>query len=123
MQILFRKIHETRNPFDLTIEGARCHGEFWRSGKHAVVLQGRIEGRTAMSCDRCGCDYEKPIDESFRIEVVDRPFKVDESLDVVECPDGIVDFDDIFKSEINAIKSEYHLCADCAKDETFEIEF
>ena len=76
-----------------------------------------------MSCDRCGCDYEKPIDETFRIEVVDRPFKVDESLDVVECPDGIVDFDDIFKSEINAIKSEYHLCADCAQDETFEIEF
>lgn len=123
MQILFRKIHETRNPFDLTIEGARCHGEFWRSGKHAVTLHGRIEGRTAMSCDRCGCDYEKPIDETFRIEVVDRPFKVDESLDVVECPDGIVDFDDIFESEINAIKSEYHLCPDCSKDETFEIEF
>lgn len=123
MQILFRKIHETRNPFDLTIEGTRCHGEFWRSGKHAVTLQGRIEGRTVMSCDRCGCDYEKPIDETFRIEVVDRPFKVDESLDVVECLDGIVDFDDIFESEINAIKSEYHLCPDCAKDETFEIEF
>ena len=122
MQILFRKIHETRNPFDLTIEGARCHGEFWRSGKHTVTLEGRIEGETPMVCDRCGSTYEEPVKESFSIELVDRPLKVDESLDVIECPDGVVDFDNIFESELTAIKSEYHLCPHCDKEESFEVE-
>ncbi len=122
MQILFRKIHTAKNPFDLMVEGTRCHGEFWRNGKHEVTIEGKIAGETELVCDRCGRPYRQRVDEDFSVEVVDRPLKVDESLDVIECSDGIVDFDGIFQSELTAMKSEYHLCPDCDEDETFETE-
>jgi uncharacterized metal-binding protein YceD (DUF177 family) len=123
MQILLRKIHENRNPFSIEKEGMVCRGEFWRSGRHTVRLEGRIEGDVSLTCDRCGEAFEKHIEEPFLLEVVDRPLKVDESLDVIECPDGIVDFDRICESEIASIQSEYHLCPRCGEQENFEIEF
>jgi uncharacterized metal-binding protein YceD (DUF177 family) len=123
MRILLRKIHENRNPFSLEKEGLVCRGEFWRSGRHAVTLEGRIEGDVPLTCDRCGEAFTKHIEEPFRIEVVDRPLKVDESLDVIECPDGIVDFDRICESEIASFQSEYHLCPRCGEEEDFEIEY
>jgi len=123
MRILLRKIHEKRNPFSLEKEGWVCRGEFWRSGKHRVMLEGSIEGGIPLQCDRCGEAFTKEIVEPFRLEVVDRPLKVDESLDVIECPDGIVDFDQICDSEIASIQSEYHLCPRCQGQENFEIEY
>ncbi len=122
MQILLRKIHESRNPFLIEKEGVVCRGEFWRSDRHTVTLDGRIEGDLPLRCDRCGEAFTRHIHEPFVLEAVDRPLKVDESLDVVECPDGIVDFDQICESEIASIQSEYHLCPRCAEQEDFEIE-
>jgi uncharacterized metal-binding protein YceD (DUF177 family) len=87
-----------------------------------VTLDGRIEGDLPLRCDRCGEAFTRHIHEPFVLEAVDRPLKVDESLDVVECPDGIVDFDQICESEIASIQSEYHLCPRCAEQEDFEIE-
>jgi hypothetical protein len=74
-------------------------------------------------CDRCGDDFTKEVEEPFHLEVVDRPLKVDESLDVIECPDGIVDFDQICDSEIASIQSEYHLCPRCQGQKNFEVEY
>ncbi|WP_457597067.1 YceD family protein [Hydrogenimonas sp.] len=123
MRILLRKIRATRQPFRLEEEGAVCEGEFWREDRHRVVLEGRIEGPVALRCDRCGEAFTKEIDESFRLEAVDRPLKVDESLDVIECNDGIVDFNEICRSEIASIQSEYHICPGCEAEGDFEIEY
>ncbi|WP_201352551.1 YceD family protein [Hydrogenimonas urashimensis] len=123
MKILLRKIHENRNPFSIRKEGLLCSGEFWRSGKHAVTVDGTVEGDIGLMCDRCGEAFSKHISEPFHVEVVDRPLKVDESLDVIECPDGIVDFDMICESEIASIQSEYHLCPQCEGTNDFEMEF
>ncbi|WP_353661957.1 hypothetical protein [Hydrogenimonas sp. SS33] len=122
MKILLRKIHETRQPFTIEQGEAVCRGEFWRSGKHEVTVEGSVEGSIELDCDRCGESFRQSLQEPFSVEVVDRPLKVDESLDVIECPDGYVDFDMICESEIASIRSEYHLCPRCAKDENFEIE-
>jgi len=122
MQIQLRKIHENRHPFSINKKGVICSGEFWRSGKHDVTIEGTIEGDVNLRCDRCGAAFTKHLSEPFHIEVVDRPLKVDESLDVIECPDGIVDFDTICESEIASIESEYHLCPNCSGQEDFEIE-
>ena len=122
MKILLRKIHETHQPFSIEKGKLLYQGEFWRSGKHEVTVEGSIEGEIELDCDRCGETFRCQIDEPFRAEVIDRPLKVDESLDVVECPDGYVDFDMICESETASIRSEYHLCPKCGKDEIFEIE-
>ncbi|WP_300366147.1 hypothetical protein [Hydrogenimonas sp.] len=122
MQIQLRKIHENRHSFSVKKEDITCSGEFWRSGKHNVTIDGTIEGNIHLHCDRCGEAFAKHVCEPFHIEVVDRPLKVDESLDVIECLDGIVDFDTICESEIASIESEYHLCPDCGKEDNFEIE-
>ena len=123
MQILLRKIHESPGDFSVERESVRCHGSFWRSGRHAVTLDGRLEGKIRLTCDRCGEAFEKEIEEPFCVEVSERPLKVDESLDVIECLDGTVDFDRICESEIASIQSEYHLCPRCAEMDNFEIEY
>jgi uncharacterized metal-binding protein YceD (DUF177 family) len=123
MRILLRKIHENPNLFSIERDGWVCRGEFWRSGSNQVALEGIIKGLIPLICDRCGDDFTKEVEEPFCLEVVDRPLKVDESLDVIECPDGIVDFDQICDSEIASIQSEYHLCPRCQGQENFEIEY
>lgn len=123
MQILFRKIHEAPRHFRLKENDVECSGTFRRSGKHCVALEGRLEGEIEFLCDRCGAHFKAPMDEPFSLELVDRPVKVEESLDMIECLDGIVDFDAICRSEIESIQSEYHLCPECRDDEDFEKEF
>ncbi|MCF6201357.1 MAG: hypothetical protein L3J42_04445 [Hydrogenimonas sp.] len=122
MQIPFRKIHEAPKPFQLEEGGVECIGTFWRSGKDKIAIEGRLKGETLFTCDRCAKSYKASIDESFSLEAVDRPVKVEESLDMVECLDGIVDFDSICRSEIASIQSEYHLCPECEERDDFEIE-
>jgi len=124
MQILLRKIRETKNQFDTKVDNVSCSGYFWRSGKSKVEIEGKIQGDISLTCDRCGEQFFDRIDESFHIEVVDQPLKVTDCLDVIECLDGIVDFDMICKSEIASIQSEYHLCGNCKDiDEFEEIEY
>ncbi len=122
MQIALRKIRDRKQPFEIDEKGVACRGEFWRSGGHEVTIVGKIEGDILLACDRCGENYTETLDEPFRLEVVDRPLKVEESLDVIECADGIVDFDTICHGEIASIESEYHLCPKCRQVEDFEIE-
>jgi len=120
VRILLRKIHQSRQPFRLEREKVVCQGEFWRSGSHEVTVEGVVEGDLDLQCDRCGEAYEESVREPFRVAVVDRPLKVEDSLDVIECPDGYVDFDMLCESETAAIRSEYHVCPKCGADETFE---
>ncbi len=122
MQIPFRKVHESPKSFKLKNNAIECFGTFWRSGKSLVTIQGELKGEAEFVCDRCGEIFTAPVDESFTIEAVDRPVKVEESLDMVECSDGIVDFEYICKSEIASIQSEYHLCPNCKDKEDFEME-
>jgi hypothetical protein len=122
MQILLRKIRETESPFSIEEDGIRCIGKFWRSGKDRAEVEGKIEGGLPLSCDRCGEAYVEHVEEYFHVEIVDRPLKVDDSLDVIECLDGVVDFDMICKSEIASMQSEYHLCPKCRGKDDFEIE-
>jgi hypothetical protein len=123
MQVLLRKIRETENRFDIKVDNISCNGYFWRSGKHKAEIKGNIEGKVSLICDRCGEPFFNHIKETFHIEVIDQPLKVDDSLDVIECLDGIVDFDMICKSEIASIQSEYHLCDKCKDIDEFEVEY
>ena len=123
MQILLRKIRETENQFDIKVDSVSCSGCFWRSGKHKAEIEGKIQGNIPLSCDRCSEEFFEEIEEPFHIEVVEQPLKVTDCLDVIECLDGIVDFDMICKSEIASIQSEYHLCEKCKDIDEFEIEY
>jgi len=123
MQILLRKIRETENKFDIKFDNINCNGYFWRSGKNKAEIKGKIQGQVPFACDRCGELFFDQVEESFHIEVIDQPLKVTDCLDVIECLDGIVDFDMICKSEIASIQSEYHLCDKCKDIDEFEIEY
>jgi hypothetical protein len=123
MQILLRKIRETENQFDIKVDGVSCSGCFWRSGKHKAEIEGKIQGDISLTCDRCGEQFFDQIEEPFHVMVVDQPLKVTDCLDVIECLDGIVNFDMICKSEISSIQSEYHLCEKCKDIDEFEIEY
>jgi len=123
MQVLLRKIREAENRFDIKVDDVSCSGYFWRSGKYKAKIEGKIQGNISLFCDRCAEQFSSYIEEAFYIEVVDQPLKVTDCLDVIECLDGIVDFDVICKSEIASIQSEYHLCKKCKDMDEFEIEY
>ncbi len=122
MQIPLRKIHESPGKFRLKEDGIECFGTFHRSGRDRVKIEGKLKGEALFVCDRCGSSFTAPVEESFVLEAVDRPVKVEESLDMIECLDGVVDFDSVCRSEIASIESQYHLCPDCEGEEDFEIE-
>ncbi|NPA28840.1 MAG: DUF177 domain-containing protein [Epsilonproteobacteria bacterium] len=121
MQVQLRKVRETESTFLMEKGSVRCIGSFWRSGE-LVKIEGMVEGKLRLTCDRCGESFEKEVSEPFVLEASDRPVKVDESLDVIECFDGMVDFDEICESEIASIESGYHLCPRCERDGEFETE-
>ena len=122
MQIPLRKIHESPGKFHLKEDGIECFGTFHRSGRYKVTIEGKLKGEADFVCDRCGNSFSASVDESFVLEAVDRPVKVEESLDMIECLDGVVDFDSVCRSEIASIVSQYHLCPECEGEEDFEIE-
>jgi len=121
LRVQLRKVRESKSTFLMEKGKVQCGGTFWRSGE-LVKIEGAVEGELQLTCDRCGESFEKVVSEPFFLEASDRPVKVDESLDVIECFDGIVDFDEICESEIASIESGYHLCPRCERDEGFETE-
>jgi len=123
MQILLHKIRKTKSQFDVKIDQVSYNGCFWRNKKHSVKVEGKIQGDVALVCDRCGEQFLKNIDEQLCVEVINQPLKVTDCLDVIECLDGVVDFDMICKSEIASIQSGYHLCKKCKDVDGLEVEY
>ncbi len=83
--------------------------------KDFIKLNGKIFGQTPYRCDRCGEEFSLEIDEDVEVLVSDKIVKPleNELQNIIEFLDGQVDFDEIFTSEIEAIKSDYFYCKDC----------
>lgn len=90
-----------------------------------VKLKAKITGKLETICARCGKDLELQIDENIELLISDGIYEsTDDELDVVETNNSVIDFDDIVQSEIESIKSDYHVCSDCINDsEPLDKEF
>ena len=115
MKIEFRKITKDKKTFLLEKDDLIFSGNFRRLTNSTVEMEYSIKGKLLHSCDGCAEDFELDINESSLLEVSDGAYSGD-NIDIFESFDGFVDFDEIFQSEIEAIKSDYHYCKKCIEN-------
>jgi uncharacterized metal-binding protein YceD (DUF177 family) len=125
MKIRFDKINQIPKPFSIEEEGIVLSGALQKRSLHQVVLAGEIEGKVIVDCDRCGAVFDVMASYPIDFTLSDVVAEDKDDLDIIEFLDGEIDISFVLRSEINAIRGEYHYCEQCAqgKEEEFEIEF
>jgi len=112
MKIEFRKVLSTSSPFLVENDGLKCSGTFKRLSSKNIEIELNLQGILNHSCDGCLEDFDLKVDETSKLILNDGVYDGDD-MDIVECLDGFVDFEQISKSEIESIKSDYHYCQQC----------
>jgi len=115
MKIEFRKIPYTKSDLKITDDLLICEGTFFKESSRIVAVDMTMSGQTTVDCDICGDTFDLSIDEVQKFKVCDG-ISEDEDLDMIECQNHIVDFDEIVQSEISSIKSDYHYCDKCKNE-------
>ncbi len=124
MKIVFDKIGSTKKPFELSVSSVSLEGTLVKSGYHRVRLEGQLQGRIELTCDRCGEEYQEDMKSSIHLTLSDEVIETEDDLDIIEFIDGVIDLDFIVQSEIASVQNSYHYCEKCNADESeFEQEF
>jgi len=124
VKIVFDKIGQSEKPFDLTVNEVRLEGTLVKSGYHRLRLEGNLEGKVELCCDRCGEGYQYDMNSLLRLTLSDEVIETEDDLDIIEFVDGIINLEFIVQSEITSIENSYHYCEKCEdSDESLEFEF
>ncbi len=114
MQIEFRKVLHDNSFLCFEQNGVSFKGSFKKLSNSLVAVELQASGKVLVDCDKCAKAIDLQIDEKIELKVYDGFFKDEnEDLDVIECFDSIIDFNQIAKSEIEAIMCDYHYCINC----------
>lgn len=125
MKIEFKKVPQTPKILEAESDSVKIEGTFCKISQSLVKIDAQLTGNTHILCCRCGETEDIEVNEKLNFLLSDGIFKGDEGEDlVIEVEDGLIDFDEIIQSEVEAIKSDYHICEQCSKDNgDFEKEF
>jgi len=114
MKIPFKKLASQPLDFEVNRDNARFSGEIILKKRNLAQLNGTITGSISIPCDICAETIEKELDEEVSFYLSDGVFDGnDEELDVVEIEQSIIDMDELFRSEIELIRSDYYCCSNC----------
>ncbi|MGM0520253.1 MAG: hypothetical protein ACQERD_11505 [Campylobacterota bacterium] len=117
MKIEFRKVPFNTSDFKSSLDSVKIEGTFCKITPTLVKVNAQLNGNTQINCCRCGNEEDLTLKENENFLLSDGVFTQNETDDlVIEIYNGIIDFDEIIKSEVESIKSDYHLCSDCLKD-------
>ncbi|MBP9490262.1 MAG: hypothetical protein KBE77_02325 [Aliarcobacter sp.] len=125
MKIEFKKAPQTTKELEYISDSVRIEGTFCKISQSLVKIDAVLKGSTDIDCCRCGITEEIEVDEELHLLISDGIYKNDESeYLVIEVENSLIDFDEIIQSELNSIKSDYHICNDCLQlGDNFEKEF
>ncbi len=124
MKIVYDKVGQTKKPFELSVSGVCLKGTLAKSGYHRLRLEGNLEGKIELFCDRCGKEYQQNMNYPLHLTLSDEVIETKDDLDIIEFIDGVIDLEFILQSEITSIQNSYHYCDECENDEEeFEREF
>lgn len=125
MKIEFKKVPNTTKELVCTYNSVKIEGTFCKISHSLVKIEAKLTGKTEIDCCRCGITEMIDVDEELNILLSDGVFKGNEGEEIViEIENSTIDFDEIIESELNSIKSEYHICEECEKyGDNFEKEF
>ena len=132
MRIPFRKISSTPHPVTFSLEEEESRvaltGTLIRKDGHNLLLEGVLEGIVTRPCDGCGQTVEQTISESLSVilhEGMYHPGPGDrhhllEEPDLWEVTDGVIDLEELIRSEIAAVQCDYYWCPECTDNEQGE---
>jgi uncharacterized metal-binding protein YceD (DUF177 family) len=125
MKIEFRKAPQTPKELEIEYNSVKIEGTFCKISQSLVKVDAVLLGNTDIDCCRCGITEIIEVDEELHLLLSDGVYKKDESdYLVIEVENSLIDFDEIIESELNSIKSDYHICKDCLQlGDNFEKEF
>lgn len=114
MKIAFTKVRQSGLPFEIKTETYDFLGTLSFEKRNLVKLDSILHLKFDTDCDRCGNQVLVEQKEPFVCLVSDGSFEgFEESYDVLETFDGFIDLDEIAKSEISLLKSDYNYCTTC----------
>lgn len=126
MQIEFKKVPFSEKNFQISYNLVNFEGTFCKMSQELVKINAKLTGKLETICSRCGNSVDLTLNETVELLVNDGVYtsEDDTEIDVVEIYDGVLDFNDILNSELESIKSDYHICNECVGDNTMlEKEF
>ena len=125
MKIEFRKVPQINKELEFNYNSVKIEGTFCRISQSLVKIDAVLKGSTDIDCCRCGITEQIEVDEELQLLLSDGLYKGDESeYLLIEVENSLIDFNEIIESELNSIKSDYHICNNCLQlGDNFEKEF
>ena len=125
MKIEFRKVPQINKELEFNYNSVKIEGTFCKISQSLVKIDAVLKGSTDIDCCRCGITEQIEVDEELQLLLSDGLYKGDESeYLLIEVENSLIDFNEIIESELNSIKSDYHICENCLQyGDNFEKEF
>lgn len=118
MIVTLRKVTKTPLDFEVTLDEVNFKGYLeYHLGK-LILLRAKLKGFVLKPCDYCAQEFKLSLDEEIEFFISDGIYESEDNidLDVVESFTGNVDMQELLRSEIELIKSDYHACESCSKE-------
>lgn len=114
MKIAFKKLGSQPLHFEANSDNAFFSGDLILKKGNLAQLNGTITGSIVIPCDLCAEEVEKSLNEEITFYLSDGIFEDnDDELDIVEIAHSMIDLEELLKSEIELIKSDYFCCKNC----------
>ena len=125
MKIEFKKVPTIKKELETSFDSVKIEGTFCRISSSLVKIEANLKGIIDIDCSRCGSSEPFSLDEQLKLLLSDGVYKGDdEEFLVIEIENSLIDFDEIIESELNSIRSDYHICENCLQyGDNFEKEF
>jgi len=126
VKIEFRKIPLEKSEFEISSNSVKFLGTFSKISSKLAKINSKTIGNCEVDCCKCGISFEIAINNEIQFLVSDGIYSSDndEEFVIIEVEEHILDFNEVLHSEIESLKSEYHVCDACKNnDELVEIEY
>jgi len=126
VKIEFKKVPSDIKELKTQFNSVKIEGIFCKIALSLVKIEAKLSGNIEVNCLRCAETETLTLDEELKLLLSDGIFKAKEEEEflVIEIENSLIDFDTIIQSELNSIKSDYHICKRCLqKNEFIEQEF
>jgi acetyl-CoA carboxylase beta subunit len=119
MKIEFRKVPQKSKEFIYELDSVKFCGTLDRMSSKLLKIESNLEGDIEVICCKCGNNFNITTKEKVKLLVSDGIYKSSDNehnleMVVIETNE-VIDFENIVQSEVESIKSDYHICDSCLK--------
>ena len=127
MKIEFRKIPLLSTEFEISSNSVKFLGTFSKISSKLAKINSTLSGNYDVDCCKCGITFDVPVDSDIEFLLSDGIYSSehnDEELVIIEVEDHFLDFNEVLHSELESLRSEYHVCDNCKINDDFvELEY